>query len=71
MDTNEIDTTNKFFVSLQAGHVVVMKQPMQRLTPDDARLFAAYLVMMAETAELLDPTSKSKFEKVLDAVRNT
>ena len=64
----EIDTLNKFLVSLsllEGGRLVIMRPPAW-LSADDALLLAAYLVSMASA---LSPTHP--FEAVLAAVQAT
>jgi hypothetical protein len=42
-----MDTFNKFFVALSDGKVRIIKPPSHEITPDEALMFAAWLVVMA------------------------
>lgn len=60
----EIDTFNKHFVGLQAHGIVVINPPRGIMSPDDALVFAAWIVCLA------DPRGE-KFKEVLQAVSNS
>jgi hypothetical protein len=64
--SQEIDTFNKFFVSMHAasGDIAFLRPVPMQLKRADALLLAAYLVSMA------DPLG-DEFAKVLTAVQNT
>jgi copper(I)-binding protein len=62
-----IDTTNTQMVTAHGGNVVVLN-PRARMTPEGARVFAAWLVVMAEIA---DSDHEVRFEDYLAAVQNT
>lgn len=64
-----IDTTNYSMVTAHDGKVLVMIPIPNRLTPAEARQFAAWLVVMSECAEVGEAKSPT-FEQVVDAVRN-
>lgn len=61
---NKINTANKFMVGVQGKNIVVGMPPRVPISPDDAMLFAAYLVSMAEM------DTETKFEDVLEAIQN-
>jgi hypothetical protein len=61
----EIDTFNKFMVSVQGDRLVLMLPIPPRLTVDDALILAAWIVAIAPA---MHPTHK--WEDVLSAVRN-
>lgn len=63
-----IDTFNKFFIGVHGSTLVFLRQAPQTLTPDDALLLAAYLVVTADHP-MMKPTHS--FAEVLEAVRNT
>ena len=58
----EIDTTNRFLVSMAGRDIVFLRPLPQRLSEDDALLLAAYLVAMIADSD--------KWEAVLTAVEN-
>jgi len=60
-----METFNKFAVGVIGGDVAIMMPP-RRLTPADAMLFAAWLVVMAQIQN-----SKLEFGDYLEAVSNT
>lgn len=66
----EIDTTNQQLVGLRGGQVVVTLPQISPMSAAQARSFAAWLVVVAEMAEMSSETAPS-FEAYLEAVRNT
>lgn len=58
-----MDTTNKYFVGGNAAGIVILNPP-RRLGQEDALIFAAWIVAMA------DPLGE-KFAEALDAVTST
>jgi len=65
MDKKQIDTANLWALGGLGDGNIVVGLPPQRLTPDQALLFAAYLVLMAEA------DAKHSFADVLTAVSDT
>ena len=61
---SDIDTGNKFFVSMSVGGDVFILRRPGSLSRHDALNLAAWLVAMAQENE-------GEFEKLLEAVRNT
>lgn len=63
----ENDTPNYQFAAMQGDRVMVLN-PKPIMTPDEARLHAAWLVTIAET---IDPTEPEldRFHEILKAVR--
>lgn len=63
---DEIDTFNRFGVSMFGGNVVLLAPPLRAraIPPADALALAAWIVALA------DPAGE-RFPAVLDAVRNT
>lgn len=60
----DVDTTNKFVVSvLGNGSVVILAPPRGPLSQDDALLLAAYLVALAAAP-------RERFLEILHAVEN-
>lgn len=59
-----MDTTNKFLVGGNVGGIMILMPPRDRLTQEEALVFAAWIVAMA------DPTGE-KFAEALDAVTST
>lgn len=65
MDT-EIDTTNTFCVSVRSnGDRIAFFPPNHPISPDEALVFAAWLVALAE------PNASFKFDEALEAVQST
>jgi len=62
--SDKIDTTNKWMIGVGASRVTIMRAP-HILSPDDALLFAAWLVALAPGR------SREEFLAVLDAVEAT
>lgn len=60
---DEIDVTNKWIVGTASTGVVILCPP-ERLTPAEALVFAAYVV-------LLSGATNEEWEKVKQAVENT
>jgi hypothetical protein len=60
----EINTLNRYAVGKRGKQVVILMPPRE-LSCDEALVFAAYLVSMAEM------DTETKFADVLDAVQNT
>jgi hypothetical protein len=65
MHDRKIDTLNSRGVGLLGGQVTVLN-PARRLSAAEARVFAAWLVTVADVA---DPDGVP-FEQVLEAVQN-
>ena len=63
----EIDTTNAQMVSLDKGVNVGVLFPRRSMTPDEALVHAAWLVVMAEIVG----AEPGRFDEVLAAVRST
>jgi len=61
----DIDTTNKYGVSLKGEGVVIIHPAWREMTPDEALVLAAWLVAVAA------PHTATPFATVLDAVENT
>jgi len=61
----EIDTTNKFCVASNGRNLVLLNPPLRPFTPEEALVFAAYLVLMA------GPFASFSFEEAKKAVENT
>lgn len=61
---NTLDIGNRHMVGVMGQTIVVMNPPKQ-LTPDEALVFAAWLVALAEYQ------ASVKFEDVLTKVQNT
>jgi hypothetical protein len=61
---NEIDTMNKFLVSVRGDHIVVLNPPRMPITNADALNLAAWLVVLVGA-------DREEFESVLRAVMNT
>lgn len=62
---SEIDTTNKFMVSMyMSGDLLIQLPPPRIIPPADALNLAAWLVALAEKED-------GEFAKILDAVRAT
>jgi hypothetical protein len=59
-----MDTFNKYMVGMQAGKIWIYNPPQGQIETEDALMFAAWIVAMA------DPGGE-KFKEALDAVRNT
>jgi hypothetical protein len=68
---DDIDTTNRQLVGLRDGEVIVMIPPHGPLTAAQARSFAAWLVVLADTAEMVSGRAQPSFEAYLKAVQNT
>lgn len=64
----QIDTTNTFFVSIQGDHIVVLR-PSNRFDREQARNFAAWLLVMSECLPPSD--ADASFEELCEAIRNT
>jgi hypothetical protein len=64
MTAEPIDITNKWMVGAGGRNVVVLNPPRQ-LTPDEALVFAAWLVALAEYQ------ASAPFANVLERVQNT
>jgi len=62
-----IDIANRQMVGVRGHQEIVVLAPFRRLTPDEARAHAAWLVVLAES---LDPDGPP-FAEVLEAVRGT
>lgn len=60
-----IDTSNKFLVSASGDAIAILNLPARPFSKDDALVFAAWLVALAE------PGATYPFADVLDAVQNT
>jgi hypothetical protein len=58
----EIDTFNKHMVGVQGGNIVVLMPPHGPMTKQEAMVFAAWLVTLADHDE--------QFPKVLAAVQS-
>lgn len=74
-DDDQIDIGNRQMVGSQGDHVVVV-MPQARMTPAEAMVHAAWLVTIAEAADLLaaprDGTWKPLvFDDIRHEVRNT
>jgi hypothetical protein len=63
-----VSTANKHVVGVRGDKVIVMAPPSQ-LTAEEALVFAAWLVTMAECVQTDD--NAPPFEKYLEAVKNT
>ena len=63
--TFEEEVTNIYCVSSTRNKVVILRPPRQPLSPEDALVFAAWLVALAE------PLASTKFEDVLERVLST
>ena len=63
MTDTEIDTTNKFLVMSKGRDLIIASPPHSLISADDALVFAAYLVLMAEYCH-----PSHTFEQVKDAV---
>jgi len=61
---SEIDTTNKHMVSSLNGDIVIMRPPT-RMSPDEAMVYAAWIVAMASMG------SSHPFKTYYDKVCNT
>jgi len=69
--TDELpDTFNLNMVGIQQGKVVVLSSP-HMMTADEALVFAAYLVTMAECVAEFKIDTKDRFQKILAKVENT
>lgn len=59
---SEVDTTNKFLVSLAAGNNIIFLKPLpQKMSYNDALLLSAYIVSIVADDE--------KWEEILTAVQ--
>jgi hypothetical protein len=63
-DQMDIDTMNKFIVGSQDNGIVIVNPPRGPISPEDALLLAAYLVLMAEH------DAAHTFEQVTEAVKS-
>lgn len=61
----EIDTSNRFVVSVNGSGILVMNPPQAPITPEDALVFAAWLVALAEHQASFD------FDDARKAVENS
>ena len=59
-----MDTTNKYLVGRYAGDVTILNPPRAPMSQEDALVFAAWIVAVA------DPLGE-KFTEALDAVTST
>lgn len=59
----KIDTTNHFLVGVRGDGLIVVNQPVGVISRERALNLAAWLVALADRDD--------KFEKLLEAVRNT
>jgi hypothetical protein len=66
-----VDTTNAQLVALRGGEVIVIMPTGGPLSAAQARSFAAWLVVIADTAEMVSGQPAPSFEAYLAAVRNT
>ncbi len=65
-----IDPTNKQLVSSIGNTVMVLKQPIEKLTKEEALTFAAWLIVMADMTEPSD-TRGYTLQDYIHAVKNT
>lgn len=62
--TDDLDVTNKYLVAAAGPNIVILNPP-RSLSVDDAMVFAAWIVALAEYR------AKTPFSDVLDKVQST
>lgn len=60
-----IDTSNKYMVGMLSNTLVIMRPPIGAISPDDALVLAAYLVLLAQ------PMTETQISDVIKAIEST
>lgn len=71
-ETRAINTANDLMVGVQGDKVLIVRGGLRPLTPDEAKRFAAWLVVTANAiTDMTETGDGPTFEQYLEAIRKT